>query len=54
MGIVGKEVQNCNIRLKKFVIGNFLNFFMVDSKLVITQVEELQKLIYELHVALRD
>ncbi|XP_021802755.1 uncharacterized protein LOC110746825 [Prunus avium] len=34
---------------KKFVIGKFLKFSMVDSRSVIAQVEELQKLISELH-----
>lgn len=34
---------------KKFVIGKFLKYTMVDSKSVVSQVEEIQKLIYELH-----
>ena len=34
---------------KKFVIGKFLKYTMVDSKSVFSQVEEIQKLIYELH-----
>ncbi|CAN6681251.1 unnamed protein product [Malus baccata var. baccata] len=34
---------------KKFVIGKFLKYTMVDSKSVVSQVEEIHKLIYELH-----
>ena len=35
---------------KKFVIGKFLNFKMVDTKSVIKQVEELQVIVHELEV----
>ena len=35
---------------KKFVIGKFLNYNMVDTKTVIKQVEEIQVLIHQLHV----
>ncbi|KAB2595903.1 hypothetical protein D8674_031353 [Pyrus ussuriensis x Pyrus communis] len=34
---------------KKFVIGKFLKYTMVNSKSVVSQVEEIQKLIYEPH-----
>ncbi|KAM1493880.1 hypothetical protein ACFX10_025604 [Malus domestica] len=34
---------------KKFIIGKFLKFNMVDSKPVMGQVEELQRLIHDLH-----
>ncbi|KAK9084381.1 hypothetical protein Scep_030852 [Stephania cephalantha] len=34
---------------KKFVVGKFLKYNMVDSKSVVKQVEELQVLIHELH-----
>ncbi|XP_070667846.1 uncharacterized protein [Malus domestica] len=34
---------------KKFVIGKFLKYTMVDSKSVVSQVKEIHKLIYELH-----
>ena len=35
---------------KKFVIGKFLKYNMVDMKTVIKQVEEIQVLIHQLHV----
>lgn len=34
---------------KKFIVGKFLNYKMVDSKSVTTQVDELQVIIHELH-----
>ncbi|XP_040367275.1 uncharacterized protein LOC121050607 [Rosa chinensis] len=34
---------------KKFIIGKFLNYKMVDSKTVVSQVDELQVIIHELH-----
>ncbi|XP_068308782.1 uncharacterized protein [Pyrus communis] len=34
---------------KKFVIGKFLKYTMVDSKSIVSQVKVIQKLIYELH-----
>ncbi|CAL8992015.1 unnamed protein product [Prunus brigantina] len=34
---------------KKFVIGKFLNYKMIDSKSVVNQVEELQIIMHELH-----
>ena len=36
--------------VKKFVIGKFLKYIMVDTKTVMKQVEELQVLIHELHL----
>ncbi|KAK3010035.1 hypothetical protein RJ639_010998 [Escallonia herrerae] len=34
---------------KKFVIGKFLDFKMVDSKTVISQVQEFQLILYDIH-----
>ncbi|XP_074570564.1 uncharacterized protein LOC141827228 [Curcuma longa] len=34
---------------KKFVVGRFLDFKMVDSKTVISQVQELQVILHEIH-----
>ena len=34
---------------KKFLVGQFLNFKMVDSKTVVSQVQELQLIIHEIH-----
>ncbi|KAG8482581.1 hypothetical protein CXB51_024025 [Gossypium anomalum] len=33
---------------KKFLVAKFLNFIMIDSKLVVNQVEELQLIIHEI------
>ncbi|XP_075521579.1 uncharacterized protein LOC142554790 [Primulina tabacum] len=35
--------------LKKFIVGRFLDFKMVDSKSVMSQVQELQLLLHEIH-----
>ncbi|KAK3014683.1 hypothetical protein RJ639_009812 [Escallonia herrerae] len=35
--------------LKKFVVGKFLDFKMVDSKIVITQVQEFQLILHDIH-----
>ncbi|XP_073131450.1 uncharacterized protein [Henckelia pumila] len=34
---------------KKFLVGRFLDFKMVDSKLVISQVQEIQVILHEIH-----
>ncbi|XP_057463836.1 uncharacterized protein LOC130753677 [Actinidia eriantha] len=36
--------------IKKFVVGKFFEFLMVDSKTIISQVQELQVLLHEIHV----
>ena len=36
-------------RAKKFIVGRFLDFKMVDSKTVVSQVQELQVIIHEIH-----
>ncbi|XP_022849837.1 uncharacterized protein LOC111371918 [Olea europaea var. sylvestris] len=35
--------------LKKFVVGKFLDFKMVDSKTVMTQVQEIQLILHDIH-----
>ena len=44
-----KKYQTEDAGAKKFVIGKFLKYNMVDTKTVIKQVEEIQVLIHELH-----
>ena len=39
-----------DVGLKKFVVGRFLEFKMIDFKVVIIQVQELQIILYEIHV----
>ena len=34
---------------KKFVVGRFLDYKMVDSKTVVSQVQELQVILHEIH-----
>eukprot|EP00268_Persea_americana_P000700 TRINITY_DN10213_c2_g1_i2.p2 TRINITY_DN10213_c2_g1~~TRINITY_DN10213_c2_g1_i2.p2 ORF type:complete len:163 (+),score=33.31 TRINITY_DN10213_c2_g1_i2:4137-4625(+) len=36
--------------MKKFVVGRFLDYKMIDSKAVINQVQELQVILHEIHV----
>ena len=45
-----KKYKTEDVGAKKFVIGKFLKYNMVDTKTVIKQVEEIQVLIHELHV----
>ena len=35
---------------KKFIMGRFLDYKMVDSKTVVSQVQELQIILHEIHV----
>ena len=44
-----KKYKTEDAGAKKFVIGKFLKYNMVDTKIVIKQVEEIQVLIHELH-----
>ena len=44
-----KKYKTEDTRAKKFVIGKFLKYNMVDTKTVIKQVEEIRVLIHELH-----
>ena len=36
--------------MKKFVVGRFLDYKMVDSKTIISQVQDLQVILHEIHV----
>ena len=36
-------------RMKKFVVGRFLDYKMVDSKTIISQVQDLQVILHEIH-----
>ena len=38
-----------DVGAKKFVLGRFLNYKMVDSKTVVSQVQELQIILHEIH-----
>ena len=44
-----KKYKTEDVGAKKFMIGKFLKYNMVDTKTVIKQVEEIQVLIHELH-----
>ena len=48
MGIPRPEIQNRGCRTKKFVVGRFLDFKMVDSRTVISQVQEIQVILHEI------
>lgn len=47
--MIEKKYKIEDIGAKKFVISKFLKYIMVDSKIIVNQVEELQVLIHELH-----
>ena len=47
---VDEKYKTEDIEAKKFVVGCFLNYKMVDSKTVVSQVQELQVIIHEIHV----
>ena len=38
-----------NAGAKKFVVGRFLDYIMVDSKTVVSQVQKLQVILHEIH-----
>ncbi|XP_022846357.1 uncharacterized protein LOC111369107 [Olea europaea var. sylvestris] len=44
-----KKYKTEDARLKKFVVGKFLDFKMVDSKTVMTQVQEIQLILHGIH-----
>ena len=35
--------------MKKFVVGGFLDYKMVDSKTIISQVQDIQVILHEIH-----
>ncbi|KAL6334035.1 hypothetical protein AAG906_000090 [Vitis piasezkii] len=44
-----KKYKTENAGMKKFIVGKFLDFKMIDSKTVISQVQELQVILHEIH-----
>ncbi|KAK4280218.1 hypothetical protein QN277_011866 [Acacia crassicarpa] len=44
-----KKYKTKDASLKKFIVGRFLDFKMLDSKSVVSQVEELQLVVHEIH-----
>ena len=44
-----KKYKTEDAGVKKFVVGRFLDFKMVDSKTVISQVQEFQVILHEIH-----
>ena len=48
MGIPRPKIQNRGCRSKKFVVGRFLDFKMMDSRTVISQVQEIQVILHEI------
>ena len=45
-----RKYKTEDVRAKKFIVGRFLDFKMVDSKTMVSQVQELQVIIHEIHV----
>ena len=43
-----KKYKTEDVGMKKFMVGRFLDFKMVDSKTVINQVQEVQVILHEL------
>ena len=50
MGILGQKYKTEDTGLKKFVVGKFLDYKMLDSKTVISQVQDLQVILHDIHV----
>ena len=44
-----KKYKTEDVGLKKFIVGKFLDFKMVDSKTVLSQVQELQVVVHDIH-----
>ncbi|RVW83338.1 Retrovirus-related Pol polyprotein from transposon TNT 1-94 [Vitis vinifera] len=44
-----KKYKTEDAGMKKFIVGKFLDFKMIDSKIVISQVQELQVILHEIH-----
>ncbi|RVW85618.1 Retrovirus-related Pol polyprotein from transposon TNT 1-94 [Vitis vinifera] len=44
-----RKYKTEDARAKKFVVGRFLDYKMVDSKTVVSQVQELQVILHEIH-----
>ena len=44
-----KKYKTEDARFKKFVVGKLLDYKMLDSKTVISQVKDLQVILYDIH-----
>ena len=44
-----KKYKTEDAGLKKFVVGKFLDYKMLDSKIVISQVQDLQVILHDIH-----
>ena len=44
-----KKYKTEDADMKKFIVGRFLDYKMVDSKTVVSQIQELQVIIHEIH-----
>ena len=44
-----RKYKTEDVRAKKFVVGRFLDYKMVDSKTVVSQVQKLQVILHEIH-----
>ena len=44
-----KKYKTEDVGLKKFVVGKFLDYKMLDSKTVISQVQDLQVILHDIH-----
>lgn len=49
MGIFRQEIQDRRCRNEKYIISRFLDYKMVDSKTVLSQVEEFQLILHEMN-----
>ena len=50
MGITRPKNKTEDVGTKKFVVGCFLDYKMIDSKTVVSKVQEPQVILYEIHV----
>ena len=44
-----RKYKTEDVGMKKFVVGRFLDYKMVDSKTIISQVQDLQVILHEIH-----
>ena len=44
-----RKYKTKDAEMKKFVVGRFLNYKMVDSKTIISQIQDLQVILHEIH-----
>ena len=46
---LNRKYKTVDAGMKKFVVGRFLDYKMVDSKTIISQVQDLQVILHEIH-----